>query len=135
MGRSRRFVPLALLIALCAATGVLRIAHDLTAHICSCVSGLVLVEECAAHRGHACHGSDTGESRQGETHNHRRPAGEDDCDLCAVLHAARQAIAAAEAPALIGPDGLIGEVVSRPLGRVAGTGGLPWSARGPPMIS
>lgn len=125
---------LAVFVAFAAATGFLRVAHDLTSHICSCVSGLVLVEACEQSHHHGCHEPEAAdEPDPGHTHNHKHPPGEDDCDLCAVLHAVRHAVADGDAPAVVTPRAVIAGVVTHaqpvrtePIAR-------PWSARGPPI--
>jgi len=130
IGRSRNITLLTLLVALFVSTGLLRVTHDLTAHICSCVSGLIIADPCHD-ADHSCGTPDAG--KQEAPHNHKHPADESDCDICAVLHAVRHAAPLDAPPALIAPDSIV-QSVREPL-RVlyAGAPAFPWSARGPPI--
>lgn len=128
-------MPLALLVALAASTGFLRVAHDLTSHVCSCVSGLIASEESHDH-GHGDHGCHAGhEGGESEPHDHKHPADEHDCEICAVLHAVRHATPLGDAPAVVSCD-VVAEAAPRPLCAVYADAPVrAWSARGPPMIA
>ncbi len=119
-----------LAIVAIASTGLLRVTHDLTAHICSCVSGLVIADPCHD-ADHSCGEPDAG--KQEAPHNHKHPADESDCDICAVLHAVRHATPLDAPPALIASNVIV-QSVREPLRVVyADARALPWSARGPPI--
>ncbi len=145
MRRTRNIAWLVLLVASAASTGLLRVGHELTAHLCACVSGLVVADGCADgghahhHRGHASHAShanDTGGAADEPGHNHENhgptPDGHD-CDICAVLLATARATLT-EAPSLA----LMADVVAsvEPTEHTTPTVRRvrAWSARGPPIL-
>jgi len=130
MRRHRHIALFTLAIAAIASTGLLRVAHDLTSHICSCVSGLVITDPCHE-SDHEC--GTLQADKQEAPHNHKHPADESDCDICAVLHAVRHATPLDAPPALIASNAIV-QSVREPLRVVyADARALPWSARGPPI--
>ena len=131
--RRQRVMPVALLLVLAASTGFLRVAHDLTSHVCSCVSGLI---SCDYSHEHAHESGDCDAARDAHDHdrkNHKHPADEHDCDICAVLHMARHAAPPDAGLSVIPLDIAVQVVPGQPDAIYTDVSMRVWDARGPPM--
>lgn len=132
-----------LLVASAASTGLLRVGHELTAHLCACVSGLVAADGCDEggghahhHAGHASHPHDAGGDADDPAHDHENhgPAPDEHrCDICAVLLATARATLT-EAPTVAPTIGVVASVEPTEHAAPAVRRLRPWSARGPPRL-
>lgn len=142
MRRTPHIAWLVLLVASAASTGLLRVGHELTAHLCACVSGLVTAEGCDDgghahhHTSHASHAHDArgAADESGQSHeNHAPTPDEHRCDICAVLLATARATLT-EAPSLTPAAEMVATLEPTEHTPPAVRPVRAWSARGPPRL-